>query len=131
MNTKYLLLILFGLAFTEIHTIIPDSDPMDFFPLYNPPGVDYMITRKTYFYFMGQHLFILCNVAYIIFADQHFRHVFKNIFLLEFVDFIDYLLIYNTSYFHIGDVGINYAYVKIALYTYLIIAEIWRRRNYF
>lgn len=131
MNARYLILILFGLAFAELFTIIPDSEPMDYFPLYDPPGEDYMITRKTYFYFMGQHLFLMCFMAFVIFIESPYRTLFKNFFLIEVFYFADYILIYHNSYFHIAGIGINYTYVRLSLYTYLILKDIWAHRKYY
>lgn len=126
-NPRILLIILVGLAFTEIHTLIPDSDPADYFPFYDPPEpLDwYGITRKTYFHYMGQHIFILCFVAYIIMADNDYRHLFKAFFILEFAYFADYLLIYHKPF--LG--SIKFSNIRMVLYTYLIVNEIWKRQK--
>jgi hypothetical protein len=128
-TTKSLLLLLFGVWFTEVHTIIPDSNPQDYWLFYNPPNLEeYGITRKTFFHYLSQHLFIMSFVILMIYEAPKLRDLFKCVLVLEFLDTVDYGLFYHYSY--LPGTEINYTHFKIAGYTLLIIYHAWRQHRY-
>jgi len=128
-TAKTLLLLLFGIWFTEIHTIIPDSDPKDYWLFYDPPSVDYGITRKTFVYFLSQHIFLMSLISVFIYESTKLRDFFKWVLVLEFFDMLDYLLFYHYTIFPGYD--IKYTYFKIPAYSLLIVNFIWKQRKSF
>lgn len=129
-TTKSLLLLLFGVWMTEVHSIIPDSDPKDYWLFYNPPNPLewYGITRKTFFHYLGQHIFILSFVVVMIYEAPKLRDLFKLVLILETLDTLDYLLFYHYSY--LPGTEINYTTIKILSYTFIIIYHVWRQHRY-
>jgi hypothetical protein len=128
-TTKSLLLLLFGVWMTELHSIILDSDPKDYWLFYNPPNVEeYGITRKTFIHYFGQHVFIMSFVIVMIYEAPKLRDFFKAVLVLESLDLLDYLLFYHYSY--LPGTEINFTSIKIIAYTALITYHVWRQHRY-
>lgn len=105
--------ILLGLAFMAL----PDNtEAIDFF-LFN----DVRLTFQTYVYFIFEHLGIII-LSYIIAVDtRQYKKEVYIFFWLQVLGFLDYLLTYNSTWFHIGMIPISMNVITVAIFGMAII----------
>ena len=90
-------------------------DPVvhDFFPLSGAK-----CTAQEYFYYLFEHLTILCLV-FMLSREMFSTEV--NIFLLVFLfDLIDFLLTYNATWFRVMGFGISYNVVQAIIAGFIL-----------
>jgi hypothetical protein len=107
--------LLMGLVFMAI----PDNTPaMDFFPFH-----DILLTVQTYVYFVFEHLTIII-FSYIIATEaRQYRKEVMIFFWLQVCDFVDYLLTYNSPWFHVGLLPVSMNVVTLFIFGAAIIAR--------
>lgn len=87
---------------------------------------DVQITLMTYFAYMV-HYFSLMLLSYaFMFYVKQFHIVVKVWFILQTIEFFDYLLTYNEAWFHLAGIGIGITLIKFVSLTSLTIYKICR-----
>ncbi len=115
-DSKFLWLILVSVAINRICTIMPVGVYFDPFPLY-----DLQINLQSYIYFITVHLSIMIVWMALTQMESKFSALFNTFFIIEVLSLIDFFLIYEHPWFHIGSYGVEFTDLKILLYTYFII----------
>lgn len=116
MNKSVFLLgftLLIGPLFLLVPDYIGNSTLYDFFLL-----SDQLLTAQTWLYFMCEHLIIII-ISYLL-ASSNTKHykVFVVYFWLQVVDFIDYLLTYNSVWFTIEHLPVSMNTVGLCIFVY-------------
>lgn len=111
MSMKLILLsvtILLGLVFMAL----PDNTtPKDFFLFY-----DINLTFQTYVYFLFEH-FIIIILSYIIAVEsRQYKNEVRIFFWLQVLDLVDYVLTYNTPWFHVFNFPISMNVIMVTVF---------------
>lgn len=106
--------ILSGLVFMAV----PDqTEPIDWFPLYD--GIK--LTAQFYFYYLFEHIGIII-LCYIIASEarQYKREVYI-FFYLQVLQLLDFIITYNTTWFHVGTIPISMNIISVAIFGLAIL----------
>lgn len=85
------------------------------------------MTLEYYVYFCGEHLSRMA-IFYAFFLATGWALIDK-LFIIEFMDLIDFQMIYNRPWLHILEYGIEFNHFKLCLISYFIIADVWTNRQ--
>lgn len=113
-------ILLLTLMVGPLFLVIPDYQdgrPIDFF-LFS----DQKLTFQTWLYFLSEHLTV-CLLAWLIKANVKgaIWPLIACYFWLEIADTVDYLLTYNSVWFHVASIPISMNVVKVLIFvTYAI-----------
>lgn len=82
------------------------------------PFSDTECTRQEYFYYLSEHLSFLCLFYFIYRWHCQYIKELEIILLILVVDFIDYLLTYNSVWVYLGKIPISWNTLQILLMGY-------------
>lgn len=85
--------------------VYPHNPTKDFFPMY-----DIEMTLRTYVYFASSHIAMM-SIYWFISVMTKMHYLFALMFWLEFLDLIDYFVVYNKAY----PIGIKYGDIKLII----------------
>jgi hypothetical protein len=114
-DRKFLWLILVSVAINRLCTLLPTGILFSPFPLY-----EMQISLQSYVYFITVHLSIMIIWMALSQLESKFSSIFHSFFKIEVLSLIDFFLIYEHPWFHIGSYGVEFTDIKILLYTYFI-----------
>lgn len=128
MTKLILLFVVFLLALSS--DLIPSSkeimepDPFMFhdFGKYDD-GKQIGIVFKTYSYMITQHLSILAIFFMMAMEEKKYREALWVFFGLNFLDFVDFLLNYNTTWFRFEGIPITMNVVSSVIFGLIILRE--------
>lgn len=113
---KFLWLILVSVAINRVCSLLPAKRTFDPFPLY-----DITVSWQYYAYVFANHL----SVILVWIAVRNILGIFKPLFaifiFIEVLSLVDFILIYEHPWFHIGSYGIEFTDLKIIMYATAII----------
>lgn len=94
------------------------------------PFSDQVLTKRTYVYFIVQHLFLIGILILWYNESSEYSKDFVRMFLLLMIgDFLDYIMIYNDHYGH----GLSYNVIVTIFFmlflTYKYCIEQWKQAN--
>lgn len=120
----YIILILAALAIREAWTLVPFSaHTFDPFPLY-----DIELTAQTYVYFLCHYASMMVFAYTFTLILISFRPILATWFWLQVVEFIDYLLTYNSPWFYIFTLGVGITVIKFLVLSIISIKHLqWNR----
>lgn len=102
--------------------------PADYYltePFNNSPFPFYSmrINVQSYVYFISVHLSIIWFYYSVIhlFKDNTLKQLFNNFVILEWFSLLDFFLIYEHPWFHLGDYGVEFTDPKLFIYAYLLL----------
>ena len=112
------LTILFGAVFL----VIPESNNAPTYELF-PFRDGAQINLQTYVYFIFEH-FGWVALSFIVASEARtFKLSCKTFFWLQVADFVDYLLTYNTVWFHLGLLPISMNLAKVVIFGCVVFYE--------
>ena len=116
--------VLLGLTilFSAVFLVIPDNNEAPLYALFwlNTKAE---ITLQTWVYFLFEHATVLC-LAYIVASEaRQYKLSCKTFFWLQLADTLDYLLTYNTVWFHLGLMPISMNVVKVLIFGFVVFHE--------
>lgn len=115
-DRKFLFVILTSVAINRLCSLLPTGVMFSPFPLY-----DMQISLQSYVYFISTHLSIMLVWMALSQWPNKFSSIFNTFFKIEVLSLIDFFLIYEHPWFHIGTYGVEFTDIKILLYTYFIL----------
>jgi|SRR5688572_763632 len=116
MKKEFLWWILVGVAINRACSILPVGVYFDPFPLY-----EMEISLQTYVYMITIHLAVMATWYGLTTLKNEYREIFKTFLIIELASLIDFFLIYEHPWFHIGNYGVEFTDAKILLYSYYIL----------
>lgn len=101
-------------------------------PFNNSPFPFYsmQINVQSYVYFISVHFSIIWFYYAVIhlFKADHLKQLFNKFVILEWVSLLDFILIYEHPWFHLGDYGVEFTDPKLFIYAYLLLQ--WKISHY-
>lgn len=76
---------------------------------------------QAYVYMFTIHLAVLATWYGFYSLRNEYRQIFRHFLIIELASLIDFILIYEHPWFHIGQYGVEFTDAKILLYAYYII----------
>jgi|SRR6185503_5059206 hypothetical protein len=119
-------LILFSVAINRLCSWMPANVYFDPFPFYDIYYLDQNIgiSLQAFIYYLANHLTIISIWIFCLHEIPKYSILFRFFIVLEVIALLDYLLIYEHAWFHIGFYGVEFTDIKLILYTSLII--LWK-----
>jgi hypothetical protein len=119
-----IILILAALAIREAWTLIPFSaHTFDPFPFY-----DIELNIQTYVYFLCHYVSMMVFAYAFTTLLISFRPILTTWFWLQAVEFIDYLLTYNSPWFYIFTLGIGITVTKFLVLSIISVRQLqWNK----
>lgn len=127
---KVLLLLVASYVVGLLFDLIPfaPASPQQLFPLFDGRSVG--MTLEYYAYFCGEHLSRMA-IWYAFFLATGWQ-IINRLFLIEFMDIVDFMMIYNRPWFDpTQEVGFEFNHVKLCLISYFVISDVWTHRQSF
>lgn len=123
---KTLWFILISVGINRLCTIVPEGVYFDPFPLYDMidvrTGQNVGINLQSYVYFITVHLSVIILWAGLILVRWKLSGLFYDLMVVEVFSLIDFFIIYEHPWFHIGSYGVEFTDIKILAYAILL----WR-----
>lgn len=116
MERRFLWFVLVGVGLNRLCSILPVGVYFDPFPLY-----ELQINLQSYVYFITVHLGVIATWYGIYQLRNRLSDIFYKFIVIEIVSLIDFLLIYEHPWFHLGSYGVEFTDAKILLYAYFIL----------
>lgn len=116
MGRKFLWWVLVGVGINRLCSILPAGVFFDPFPLY-----DVEISLQTYVYFITVHLGVMATWYGFYLLKNEYSNIFWHFLIIEAASLLDFFLIYEHPWFHIGNYGVEFTDAKILLYAYYIL----------
>jgi len=106
--------------------LIPDNTtPKDWFPLYD--GIK--LTAQFYFYYIFEHLGMII-LSYIAAAEERiYQFEAKVFFFLMCAGLVDFILTYNSVWFHVGILPISMNILSTSIFGIVIFMAWMRTRD--
>lgn len=128
LKPEAILLIFFSYLSYRIYTIIPESDQtFDFFPLYD--GDQAFLTLRTHVWIISDHLSRLFFIRAIYVSVAGTKWPLDAFFILEAMDMVDYMMIYNEPWGKIANFSVEFGDIKLGLMSSVFILYLYGTRN--
>lgn len=117
---KVLLIVYCSFLVTMLFSLIPKSDEkFDLFLLY-----DKQISMQSYAYYFCEHISKTMIFYALWMAYQ--RVELRIVFFMEVIDLIDFVIIYNETWFKVLGFSLEYNDIKLVIVAILIIQVLWK-----
>lgn len=113
-----LVTLFFGVTFLVIP---PGMEPVDLFLF-----ADQMITVQTWLYFAFEHLSLMALAFIIATEDIKYRTLVRTYFWIQVCHFVDYLLTYNSVWFHVGKFPVSMNTIGFGIFA-AVVGLHWKR----
>lgn len=106
--------ILLGLVFMAV----PDqTEPIDWFLMYD--GIK--LTAQFYFYYLFEHFSVII-LCYIIASEaRQYKREIHIFFYIQVLQLLDFVITYNTTWFHVGTIPISMNIISVAIFGLVIL----------
>ncbi|HZI24816.1 MAG TPA: hypothetical protein VFD46_07060 [Chryseolinea sp.] len=118
-NEKFIVIGLYSAYIvTLIFMLLPESNAE---VLGYPFGYDGKLTVRTYVYFACERIGLMILFYSIARAITKYYQHFVILFWLELLGLADYFLSYNSTWFHVGQLSIEFAFIKVLVFSGVVI----------
>ena len=111
MSERAIIVLIFTAIFLkELFLLMPEGKYIEPFPFY-----DMRITAQTYFYFACAYVGMMIIAFIFTKVLNEFKIVAHAWFILQALEFVDYLLTYNSTWFNLGFIPVGITLLKFLI----------------
>lgn len=99
------------LVISVVHLMVPDTDPIDFFPY-----SEMKTTLEWYVFYFCEHVILIVFALFIYMESDRYKTALCVFLLIQIADLIDFCLTYGFVWFRIGDYPIGFNLIKVVIF---------------
>lgn len=116
---RRLALLFSTLIISVIYLLVPDTEPIDFFPF-----SDMKTTLEWYVFYLCEHLILIVFALFIYMESDKYKIALFVFLLIQIADTIDFCLTYGFVWFHLDKYPVGFNLIKIVIFMIAIAYEL-------